>query len=81
MTISELIRDGFDLMLVGMGSVFAFLVITVAAVMLMSKLAAWLESLLPQAETRPTSPSGIPADHMAAISADLHTYRSSHRSK
>lgn len=79
MTISELIWDGLELLAVGMGAVFVFLVILVICVMLMSKLAARLEVLWPSETVMETSPTGIPADHLAAISAAVHRYRSTHR--
>lgn len=79
MTISELIWDGLELLAVGMGAVFVFLVILVICVMLMSKLAARLEALWPSETALETSPAGIPADHLAVISAAVHRYRSTHR--
>ncbi len=81
MIISELIWDGLELLAVGMGSVAVFLTMLVASVVLMSKLAAYLEARWPADEAPATSPSisGIPAAHLAAISAAVHRYRSTHK--
>lgn len=80
MAITELIGHGLELLAVGMGTVAVFLTVLVFAVILMSKLAAWLESLWPP-EAAPAAPatSAVPAAHLAAISAAVHRYRSTHK--
>ena len=77
MTIAELIWHGLELLAVGMGTVAVFLTVLVFAVILMSKLAAWLESLWPPeaAPAAPAAPPAVPAAHLAAISAAVHRYR------
>lgn len=74
MAISELMMEGVDLLVIGMGTVFVFLALLVASVALMSKLAGHIEDLLPAPEeTSSASNTG----HIAAISAAVKRYRAS----
>lgn len=64
---SELLQRGFELMLVGMGTVFTFLTVLVIAMNLMSRLAVLIE---PNDST--DSPS---AEEVAAITSAIARYR------
>ena len=64
-----MIAEGFELMLVGMGTVFAFLVLLVFCMHLMGKFAARIAHLLPAEEERPTPPAGAAAGNAALTAA------------
>ncbi|MCK5801309.1 MAG: OadG family protein [Lentisphaeria bacterium] len=79
----ELMKNGLLLMVVGMGTVFAFLAIMVVTTTLASKVIAKFEHLLPEDEKpkrksrKAVAPSGSGA-LLAVISAAIHKYRSEH---
>jgi len=78
---TDLIGDGFALMVVGMGTVFVFLTVAVVSVSLMSRLAKNLEARIPAPAAGPVdSKEAVPPEHIAAISAAVARYRAS-RSK
>jgi oxaloacetate decarboxylase gamma subunit len=72
--VMELVYDAMLLMLIGMGSVFAFLFILVLAVQ-------WMSRLLPKPAITPTSEpaaiaaTAVPPGVIAAISAAIHQFR------
>jgi oxaloacetate decarboxylase gamma subunit len=78
---TELMSDGVELMLVGMGIVFLFLAMLVIAIHMMS----WLiQRFFPGTPTStiPLSPliaSGPDKSTVAAITAAVHQYRSRHK--
>jgi oxaloacetate decarboxylase gamma subunit len=80
MQVSDLLLDGANLMLLGMGSVFVFLTLLVLALNLMSRLANLLSKEEPL--TLPTSAAGISGpgvegdELIAVISAAISRYRS-----
>lgn len=81
MAISDLMMEGVNLLVVGMGTVFVFLAVLVTAVSLMSKMAHRIEAMLPmQVDVHPPSAGGVPADHIAAIAAAVRRYRASRTS-
>jgi oxaloacetate decarboxylase gamma subunit len=77
---AELISDGLELMFAGMGIVFLFLAMLVVAINAMSGL---IQRYFPEA---PATSMSIPVasntatdkSHIAAITAAVHQYRSSH---
>ncbi|MEX6503125.1 OadG family protein [Pseudomonas zhanjiangensis] len=80
MTPSQLLLEGVDLMLMGMGSVFFFLALLILAIRLMARL---LERIVPAAPVR-ASASPAPAkavvpqpdaDVLAAIQLAIHQHR------
>jgi oxaloacetate decarboxylase gamma subunit len=75
-TLDPLVTEGVQLMLVGMGTVFVFLTMLVFAVRVMS---AMILKYAPQAQSdmSKTSPSAVPAAHVAAVAAALKKHRSS----
>jgi len=80
MPVTELLKEGVELMLLGMGSVFVFLTMLVLALKLMSRLA---QALAPQeavvsSSTRAviSSKSGEEDELLAVISAAIARYRS-----
>ena len=79
---THLISQGFELMVLGMGTVFAFLAILVLSVTKMSQLVQWFE--LRQPVPIPVTVPGsrrpqADAARIAAITAAVHQYRSRHR--
>ena len=83
MPVTELMMDGVHLMLLGMGTVFTFLVILVAAIVAMSRLASKLST-----ETRSGMPASVPpqpvgteddGELIAVISAAISRFRSTHK--
>ena len=80
MDIMELLQQGLTIMVLGMGTVFAFLALLVVSVTQMSRLAQWLDQRFPP-ETEPAaSPSpAATADPneeiLAVIGAAIHRYR------
>ena len=71
---SELMSSGVELMLVGMGIVFLFLVLLVFAINLMSY---WVQRFFPEEPPVAKIVSGAIDDStIAAITAAVHRYRS-----
>lgn len=71
---TNLIFDGLQLMLVGMGMVFVFLTVLVFFTSMMAKI--FRE---PIAESPPVRREGqVSEDEAAAITAAIHSYRSKH---
>ena len=68
---SDLLASGVQLMLVGMGTVFAFLTLLVFATLAMSRLVQRFVF----APAAPEAASGVPKAHVAAISAALSRHR------
>ena len=73
-TLDPMVMEGVQLMLVGMGTVFAFLTLLVFAVRVMSAL---ILKYVPQAQSdmSKTSPSAVPAAHVAAVAAAIKKHR------
>ena len=73
-TLDPMLMEGVQLMLVGMGTVFAFLTLLVFAVRVMSAL---ILKYAPQAQSdmSKTSPSAVPAAHVAAVAAAIKKHR------
>ncbi|HEX5786546.1 MAG TPA: OadG family protein [Woeseiaceae bacterium] len=71
----SLLQQGFVLMLIGMGTVFAFLTLLVAAMNLMARAVA----RLPTAPARGGPRGDDDAAQTAAIAAALHQHRRRHR--
>ncbi|MBQ4840072.1 MULTISPECIES: OadG family protein [Pseudoalteromonas] len=78
MEISELLAQAANLMLTGMVGVFLFLSILIFAVKALSKFAATGQELeqpnVKKPSAKPTS-TGVPAAHIAAISAAVSQFR------
>jgi oxaloacetate decarboxylase (Na+ extruding) subunit gamma len=73
---TEQIASGIELMFAGMGIVFLFLTMLVAAINLMSAL---VQRYFPDASSKIRSmPSSIDKGTVAAISAAVHQYRKKH---
>ncbi len=72
---SELLTEGTNLMIVGMGTVFVFLTILVGAVTLMSKMAMKIEAMLPappEPVKRVTAAAGVSTDHRGGAALSRH---------
>jgi oxaloacetate decarboxylase gamma subunit len=81
MPISELLLQGGELMLLGMGIVFTFLVVLVGVMTGMSRMAKAIEGAQPQVASgaKPASVAGeTDQDIVAVISAAIARYRSTH---
>ena len=81
---SELLAAGIQLMLAGMGTVFAFLTLLVFATMGMSALVQRFAPIADEAPAAgfPTGDSGpVPPAHVAAIGAALARHRQRSRSE
>ena len=80
MPVSEQLLQGFELMLLGMGIVFTFLVVLVVVMNGMSRLAQAIEGPLPAPEPRTPSTAQTAEDTalVAVISAAIARYRASH---
>jgi len=80
MTPSQLLLEGVELMLMGMGAVFFFLALLILAIRLMARL---IERLVPTAPLRaPAAPLPVKlagyepeADVLAAIQSAIHQHR------
>ena len=82
MPLNELMLDGVNLMLLGMGTVFVFLGVLVAAMYAMSALAARLSvepRVTPPQTVAPAPPKSGDEEVVAVISAAISRYRSRHR--
>lgn len=76
MQFSELLFDGINLMLIGMGTVFLFLSVLVVSVIGMSKLAFRLAPMKQKAQSERLGPTEkMPPEHIAVISAAVRRYR------
>lgn len=81
MTPSELLLEGVELMLFGLGSVFVFLVLLIVCIRLMSFLIGRFDSEpTPPATVKPatataTATADMDADLFAAIQAAIHQHR------
>lgn len=77
---SELISEGINLMLFGMGFVFVFLTLLVAVTSLMSKTVNKLVKPAPEAKNKPapvSAPAAAGNDELIAVmTAAVHKYRS-----
>ncbi|CAG7855925.1 hypothetical protein MCAMS1_00237 [biofilm metagenome] len=70
---TELIKNGVELMFAGMGIVYVFLIMLVFAINLMS---AFVQRYFPEAPTKNFSVGGsLDKTTVAAISAAVHQYR------
>ncbi len=84
MPITDLLLTGLNLMLLGMGIVFTFLVLLVFSMLGMSKISMFIEKRRKvQAETVPVIPlyrpsDGLRGDLVAVISAAINRYRTTH---
>lgn len=77
MTPSELLLEGVELMLFGLGSVFVFLVLLIACIRLMSFLIGHLDGgpTLPAPAKPAAATADMDADVFAAIQAAIHQHR------
>jgi len=82
MPMSDLLMNGFELMLLGMGIVFTFLMILVVALNVMSRIAFHFDTTEEEPTATPTPPQtmGKPENTalIAVISAAISRYRSAH---
>lgn len=82
MPMSDLLMNGFELMLLGMGIVFTFLIILVVALNLMSRIAFYFDTAeeAPSTATGSQQPVAKPENTalIAVISAAISRYRSTH---
>ncbi|WP_068828096.1 OadG family protein [Pseudomonas sp. BMS12] len=81
MTPADLLLEGVELMLFGMGIVFTFLILLVFAIRLMSRLVARLApEPAPLAVATPAIPSApVDPDTLAAIQAAIRQHRAKRR--
>jgi oxaloacetate decarboxylase gamma subunit len=76
MTPSQLLLEGVELMLFGIGFVFAFLVLLILCIRLMSYLTGrFVSEPAPRAATAPAVSPEADADILAAIQAAIHQHR------
>lgn len=77
---SELMSSGLELMFAGMGIVFLFLTMLVYAINMMSSLIQryFPEEPVTSISTPATHNVSVDKSHIAAITAAVHQYRSSH---
>ncbi|MFC1673895.1 OadG family protein [Pseudomonadota bacterium] len=91
MAVPELLMEGFDLLVIGMGTVFVFLAVLVVTVGFMSKVAHYFEAPVSEQDApvrdapaldAPVAPvtNGVSAQHIAAISGAVNRYQASHGS-
>ncbi len=78
---TEMINAGIELMLIGMGIVFAFLALLVVVVNFMTTV---IQRFFPEAPVTAISPASASTSHtdagvIAAISAAVHQYRNKHK--
>ncbi len=77
MTTSQLLLEGVELMLFGMGFVFVFLLVLIASIRIMSYVIGHFATA-PTAQpvvSSPTSADGIDADTLAAIRGAIQQHR------
>lgn len=81
MTPAELLLEGVELMLFGMGIVFSFLILLVFAIRLMSAVVArFAPEPTPQPVAAPALPSApVDPDTLAAIQAAIRQHRAKRR--
>jgi oxaloacetate decarboxylase gamma subunit len=72
---TEQMSDGIELMFAGMGIVFLFLTMLVAAINMMSALVQRLFPEIPVTKTIPGITTDIDKSVVAAITAAVHQYR------
>lgn len=77
---NELVSSGIELMLVGMGIVFAFLAMLIGAIKVMSSLILRFFPELPAGQY-PNTHHGDDLGTIAAISAAVHQYRKKYQQK
>lgn len=82
MTTSALLQQGLQLMVLGMGSVFVFLVLLIVSMLLTARLVRAIESrhqpeVVSDAASSPSTATN--SEVVAAISAALQRYRKTHR--
>ena len=76
MTPSQLLLEGVELMLFGIGFVFAFLVLLILCIRLMSYLTGrFVSEPAPRVAAVPTANAQTDADILAAIQAAIHQHR------
>jgi oxaloacetate decarboxylase gamma subunit len=83
---SDLLRNGLLLMVIGMGTVFAFLTVMVVCIKISAKLAAKFAHLLPEEEKKPRAKKSAPKAKaagddgavLAVVSAAVRKYRQDH---
>ncbi|OEC36120.1 oxaloacetate decarboxylase, gamma subunit [Pseudomonas cuatrocienegasensis] len=79
MTSSQLLLEGVELMLFGMGFVFLFLVLLIGAIHLMARVLARIAPAAAAPVVRqasvPVASSGPSADVLAAIQTAIHQHR------
>lgn len=81
MSMNEMMNSGIELMLIGMGIVFAFLALLIVMVNLMT---AVIQRFFPEDLMLDSSPVSATTSHtdagvIAAISAALHQYKNKHK--
>lgn len=75
---TDLMMEGFNLMLLGMGFVFVFLTVLVIATTLMSKIILRFskpEPVVASGQKKPAVSGGQNPDMIAAITAAIHMHR------
>ncbi len=75
---TEQMTSGFELMFAGMGIVFLFLTLLVAAINTMSALVQRYFPEIPVSKTVPGISADIDKNVVAAITAAVHQYRKKH---
>ncbi|MGR8930165.1 MAG: OadG family protein [Gammaproteobacteria bacterium] len=77
---NELVSSGIELMLIGMGMVFAFLAMLIIAIKVMSSMVLRFFPEIPSGQ-HPGSHHGDDLGTIAAITAAVHQYRKKYQSK
>ncbi len=78
MTVSELLTDGLELMVIGMTVVFVFLSILVFSITMMSKLAKLFETPAATPDGSAAQPQPVSDEIKAVIDATVARYRKDH---
>ena len=77
---NQLLQQGIELMLYGMGTVLTFLVLLIFATIIMSSLLKRFGKPEAAAKAAPTATASGNDDHLiAAISTAIHKYRARHK--